>query len=397
MDNYRFIIRRGPIQVEFTDISNAIYFCTASPEIDIEGEAKGDRVIFKVRLPDNILNHILVISELNYTFGFPLEFAKGLSLKTRLELNSSKLKYGGWALNASILESEANTIEDLLNLLHEMEIFLHEGTKPNKLKIDFLRSVFEAFKAYNESLSWSEFLEGIGKSLGKEEFQILRKAIEECYSSFYKEYWQRRRVKLEELSRKMKKTVDILQPLKTLEETIGLKFDKEYLEVYPIDVYRIGGGIYAAVSRITCGSDPYTVLTIHVDIAHEAGHILMRNWKIEYVDDIRELASSMNFRIPPTTPYSYIPSPLMLANTIEEHIAALIQLKVDMKYTGRRRKTHGYIGNPVFKIAEKAWEETERAYTKFNFKDFIERLLEKVNKSDEAKKTLMTLLRLILN
>ena len=394
MGNYRFIIRRGPVKVEFTDVSNAIHFCTAPPEVNAEGEVKGDRVIFKVRLPDNILNHILVISELNYTSGFPFELAKGLSLRTRLELNSSKLKYGCWALNASILESEANTIEDLLNLLHEMEIFLHEGTKPNKLKTEFLRSVFEEFKAYDESLSWSEFLEGIGKSLGKKEFQILRKAIMECYSSFYKKYWRKRRVELEELSRRMKKVVDILQPLKTLEETIGLKFDKEYLEVYPIDVYRIGGGIYGAISRITCGSDPSIVLTIHVDIAHEAGHIIIGNWKIEYANNIRELANSINFRIPSITPYSYIPSPLMLANTIEEHIVAFIQLKVDMKYTRRRRKTHGYMDNPLFKIVEKTWEETEKAYAKFNFKDFIERLLEKVSKSDEAKRTLMTLLRL---
>ena len=50
--------------------------------------------------------------------------------------------------------------------------------------------------------------------------------------------------------------------------------------------------------------------------------------------------------------------PILLSEVIEEHVVALIQFKLDLKLTGIRRKTHGYMDNFTFKLAEKAWDKT---------------------------------------
>ena len=52
--------------------------------------------------------------------------------------------------------------------------------------------------------------------------------------------------------------------------------------------------------------------------------------------------------------------PLELARTLEEHVAALMQLKVDEAYAGRRRITHGYMENEAFKVAEEVWGRSRR-------------------------------------
>jgi len=67
---------------------------------------KGNRVHFGVRLACNILNHVLVLLGINYTFGFPLELAREVLLTNPAKLNSSGLTKYGWFLASLILDSK---------------------------------------------------------------------------------------------------------------------------------------------------------------------------------------------------------------------------------------------------------------------------------------------------
>jgi len=60
--------KKGPIQTNFLSIADAEYFCSSDPEIEIKGDVIGDKTSFKVRLADNLLNHVLVILGINYTY-----------------------------------------------------------------------------------------------------------------------------------------------------------------------------------------------------------------------------------------------------------------------------------------------------------------------------------------
>ena len=64
------------------------------------------------------MNHVLVISGINYTGGFPLELARGVNIKTRniktrAKLYSSGLRKERWSVVASVLGSEADNLDEL--------------------------------------------------------------------------------------------------------------------------------------------------------------------------------------------------------------------------------------------------------------------------------------------
>ena len=125
-------------------------------------------------------------------------------------------------------------------------------------------------------------------------------------------------------------------------------------------------------------ASPSTVLGIHLDIAHEAGHFLIGDWRIKYADKVRELAKDIEY----SDAYE-------LAYIIEEHAVALIQLKVDLKYYGEKRVTHGFMGNRVFNLADEAWREIEDQHGRLVFDEFIELFLERLAVDKEAKQILL--------
>jgi len=49
--------------------------------------------------------------------------------------------------------------------------------------------------------------------------------------------------RLAELASRLKRAVDVLQPLRALEETVGLRLRAERLEAFPVDVFRRGRGV----------------------------------------------------------------------------------------------------------------------------------------------------------
>ena len=377
----RYIVERGPVRVMFSSLRDADRFYRASPLVDIEGEEKGDRIVFKVRLADNILNHVLVISGINYTYGFPLEFARGVDIETRAKLYSSGLREEWWFVAASVLSSEADNLDELLEVLADLEAVIHDGAEPSKVRLATLREELEKIvEAYPEfNATWDSFLEKRRKRLSRETFRLLEKTLRNCYRSFYEKYWERRGKELRKLSVKLKKAVDIMQPLKTLEDTVGRRFKADELKVFPVDVFRTGGGIFNTYpDRIVCRASPLAVLGIHLDIAHEAGHLLIHDWKIKYADKVRELAKDIEYS-----------DAFRLAGAIEEHIVALIQFKVDLKYYGEKRITHGFMGNRVFNLADEAWREVEDRHGRLVFDEFIELFLEKLAVDKEAKQTLL--------
>lgn len=384
MINAKFKVKKGPIQTNFLSVADAEYFCSSDPEIEIKGDVIGDQTSFKVRLADNLLNYVLVISGINYTYGFPLDRARGLSLETRLKLYSSGLKKEWWFLAASILASEVDTLDELLDILTELESFLHDGEKSTRIRLAFTEDEYEKiYNVYPEVGTWQQYIDGIKKRLNRDSFRILRNALNECYSEFYKKYWDKRFREMEKLSEKLKKATDILVPIKSLEKITGLQFENETLEIYPIDIFREGGGIYGAYpNRITCCSSECTIVSIYLDIAHEAGHLIIKDWSIVFNEEIRRIASELGYS-----------NAFGLANILEEHIVALIQLKVDMMYIGRKRITHGFMNNQIFKIAEETWNEVEKTYSKFDFNAFIEEFLEKIIKNRSAKEVLIQMIR----
>ena len=388
----RYIVEKGPVRVMFSSLRDASRFYEASPLVGIEGEEKGDRIVFKVRLADNILNHVLVISGINYTVGFPLELARGVDIETRAKLYSSGLREEWWFVAASVLGSEADNLDELLEVLADLEAVIHEGAEPSKVRLATLREELEKIvEAYPEfNATWDSFLEKRRKRLSRETFRLLEKALRNCYKHFYEMYWEGKDLykkywgkgrgeELRELSAKLKKAVDIMQPLKTLEDTVGWRFKADELKVFPVDVFRTGGGIFNTYpDRIVCRASPLAVLGIHLDIAHEAGHLLIHDWKIKYADKVRELAKDIEYS-----------DAFRLAGAIEEHIVALIQFKVDLKYYGEKRITHGFMGNRVFNLADEAWREVEDRHGRLVFDEFIELLLEKLAVDKEAKQTLL--------
>ncbi|RLG70927.1 MAG: hypothetical protein DRO11_05405 [Methanobacteriota archaeon] len=87
-----FTLDFGQVTLKFSGLADAFRVCTARPKVRVEGPVKHDRVSFGVRLPDNILSHVLVLSRLSYTFDFPFELAKDVSLDKLSKMASSRLK-----------------------------------------------------------------------------------------------------------------------------------------------------------------------------------------------------------------------------------------------------------------------------------------------------------------
>ncbi|RLE76420.1 MAG: hypothetical protein DRJ56_04190 [Thermoprotei archaeon] len=65
----RYVVEVGPFKAALSSLRDALALCRAQPKVSVEGRGRGDRVEFRVRLADNILSHVLVVSELNYTYG----------------------------------------------------------------------------------------------------------------------------------------------------------------------------------------------------------------------------------------------------------------------------------------------------------------------------------------
>ncbi len=374
----RYVVEVGPFKAALSSLRDALALCRAQPKVSVEGRGRGDRVEFRVRLADNILSHVLVVSELNYTYGFPLELANGLDLKTRLRLRSSGLRRRWWFVAATVLLSEASTLEELLDLLEELEQVIHDGARPSRARLAWSEEDFaKTSEAYPELGTWDEYLGKLRRDLSRDTLAALRGALRECYDNFYERYWERREGELAELASRLKRAVDVLQPLRALEETVGLRLEAERLEAFPVDVFRRGGGVYGAhPNRITCTSSECAPLSIHVDIAHEAGHLVIGGWKLRHSDSVRELASALGRS-----------DAYRVACAIEEHVVALVQLKVDLRYYGERRVTHGYMENAAFALAERVWSEVESCGG-FSFEHFIEEYLGRLRESEEAKRAL---------
>lgn len=122
------------LKLDYGKLSSWASAAAMGPRIAVEGEGEGDNISFRVRLPNNILNHVLVISGVNYTSGFPLELARGVPMHLRAKLYESGLRREWWFLAASILRSEAESIDQLLGLIDELEAFLHDSKTPRNLK-----------------------------------------------------------------------------------------------------------------------------------------------------------------------------------------------------------------------------------------------------------------------
>ena len=344
---------------------------------------RGDAIEFEVSLPLNLLNHVLVLAGVNYTYGFYLDLAKGVSLHLLAELSSSGLREAWWNLAASILASDLNTAEDLFDAIDEFAAFLHDGVKPCKLRLWTSEEAFRKLsEAYPEAGSWDSLLADLRNKLSRGTLGLLRRALEECYNSFYAEYWEVRREVLHEISCRLKKAVDVLQPLKKLEEMLGIELRCKPLRAFPVDVFRLGRGIYGVEpNRIVCTSDRRSPLSIHLDVAHEVTHILVGDWKLELADDVRELAGALKVR-----------KSLELARVLEEHVAALMQLKVDEAYIGKRRVTHGYMENETFRVAEEVWDRSRRELgASWTFREFMKELIEELKKSRKAARELAEL------
>jgi len=350
------------------------------PRIAVEGEGEGDNISFRVRLPDNILNHVLVISGVNYTSGFPLELARGVPMHLRAKLYESGLRREWWFLAASILRSEAESIDQLLGLIDELEAFLHDSKTPRNLKTAINREEYDMLAScFPDVQSWEEYTEDKTKHLSRNTLNLLKRAIIECHRNFYGEYWKRRGPEIQRLAETLKKTVDIVQPLKALKNLLNMTVEENPI-VHPVDVFRCGGGIYGVnPNRILCTSDRWTPALIHLDIAHEYGHILIGQWKMKLSEQIVELARKMEVK-----------RPILLSEVIEEHVVALIQFKLDLKLTGIRRKTHGYMDNFTFKLAEKAWDKTMESEER-DFLNYMKTLLNRIPLDKEASKELKSL------
>ncbi|RLG70926.1 MAG: hypothetical protein DRO11_05400 [Methanobacteriota archaeon] len=270
-----------------------------------------------------------------------------------------------------------------MGAIEELEAFLHEGSKPSKLKPAYTEKQFvEWFGLYPDAGTWEEQLVRLREALSRETLAVLRASINECYETFYAEYWEKREKELVELSRNLKTVVNILQPLKKLEEITRTRFEPGFLEVFLVDVFRSGGGIYGAFpNRITCISGECAPLSIHTSIAHEVGHILLSDWKTKLVEQVMGLAEKVGTE-----------KPLSLAGLVEEHVAALLQLEVDKYYYGERRMTHGYMQNKTFRVAEMVWEKSrEELGTTWDLERYMVRLLDELGTDEEAVRELRKL------
>lgn len=238
-----FVIDLKLVRLRYSNMWDAFELCYAVPSVEVEGEERGDAVEFKVSLPLNLLNHVLVLAGANYTYGFYLDLAKGVSLRLLAELSSSGLREVWWNLAASILASDLDAVEDLLDAVDEFTPFLHDGVKPSRLRLWTSEEAFRRLsEAYPEVGSWDSFLADLRSRLSRSTLSLLRRALEEWYDSFYAEYWEVRGEVLREISRRLKKAVDVLQPLKKLEEMLGIELECKPLRAFPVDVFRLGRG-----------------------------------------------------------------------------------------------------------------------------------------------------------
>ena len=381
-----FIVDLNRVVLKSSSLKDASVVCLSSPKIEVEGDEKGDRICFKARLSDNILNHVLVLAGISYTYGFPLEFAKGVSFDKLAKLNASGLKHFPWFLVNLVLDSEIEGLEGLLDALSEIEEFIHEGSEPSKIRlalVEMKKQNEKVWEAYPKIGSWEAFLDELKSKLDRNAFRLLRDSIRECYDTFYANYWEKQEKRLSNLSRRLKKTTDILQPLKKLEDITNAKFPYSILEVFLIDIFRRGGGIYVgSTNRITSTSGECVPLYIHTDIGHEVGHMLMRGWDTDLIEEIEELATKLKTE-----------NRFILARLIEEHIAALIQLKLDRYYYGDRRITHSYMENEIFRMAEEIWDKSKQELgSSWSLTNFMRELLDELKESEKAIKELTGLM-----
>ena len=214
----------------------------------------------------------------------------------------------------------------------------------------------------------------------------MKSSIKECYDTFYAKYWKEREKELLKLSMELKKVVDILQPLKQLERITKIKFAHDVLRVFLVDVFRVGGGIYGVPpNRIVHVTGVCAPLFIHLTVAHEAGHLLMlmSDWRVKLAEEVISLAEEINVK-----------RPLTLAHLIEEHVTALLQLKIDEHYYGERRTTHGYMGNKTFNLAERVWNRSkEELGTSWDLVKYVRELLEEIKRNEAVVKELVKLLK----
>ncbi|RLE76419.1 MAG: hypothetical protein DRJ56_04185 [Thermoprotei archaeon] len=145
-----------------------------------------------------------------------------------------------------MLLSEASTLEELLDLLEELEQVIHDGARPSRARLAWSEEDFaKTSEAYPELGTWDEYLGKLRRDLSRDTLAALRGALRECYDNFYERYWEEREGELAELASRLKRAVDVLQPLRALEETVGLRLRAERLEAFPVDVFRRGAGCTA--------------------------------------------------------------------------------------------------------------------------------------------------------
>ena len=162
-----------------------------------------------------------------------------------------------------------------------------------------------------------------------------------------------------------------------------MKFPYDALEVFLVDIFRNGGGIYGVPpKRIINISGECAPLLVHLAIAHEAGHLLVSDWRIKLAEEVKELAREMK-----------VNKPLALAGLIEEHVVALLQLKADEHYYGEHRVTHGFMENETFRVAEVVWSKSkEELGTSWDFVKYMRELLKELKRSKRVIKELTKLL-----
>lgn len=305
-------------------------------EFDYTGEPQTKRIFIRTRLSDNIVNYVAVACGLNYAPSFPTELLRGVSARDIKDVKSARIDSVYDLVCATLLSSEAEGIDETLGAIQKL-----------KAKDEF-------------------------QSRG---LRILERTIENCYQGFYAEYWDRIKANLEVRAKRFERITNAVKALECLEHITGKRFPSDRLEGFVVDVFRNGGGIYFELpNRIILTSSSSSTFIKHLDIGHEAGHIITRGWQKHggILDEVNLLAKRMG-KV----------SKRRLVGYINECLAAFIQLKMDERILKVRRKTHGFMDDAFFRLLDSVWK-TSAKQPKRRIENLLLEAVESARKKDEV-------------
>jgi len=288
-----------------------------------EGKYDG-RIAVKVSYIDNLLAHFFVCYRMNYTGGFPVEKL----LRNKHYEKIEALQPIWWDISALIMHISPNNIGELERILIAVGDYLINGAENKYVKV--IRKLYGVFD--------DDKMEVIRKIENFENlWQLLIEAIRKHHEEFYSLYWNYIHDRIERIARCQETILNGSKIVNVLDELSGIEL-KAKITAEPLDVFRLGGGIFGVVTkdlsdiRIGLTATKRSTLMCIIDAVHELGHAYIEKL-MKSLSNVEELEKYV---------YEKTKKKIQSAYVLDEIAVVALQRLATLKVFGRDIEYHGW-------------------------------------------------------